>query len=63
MMYHYVVEIEDLAARVCLNLNAKNAKYISFNSKRNTVIETRNGPELELVNDFKYLGLMNQKKT
>jgi len=49
-------EVEKAALQVGLHMNASKTKYMLFNQDQNIVITTLDGNNLEVVDDFKYLG-------
>ena len=51
-----LVEVEKAALQVGLHMNASKTKFMFFNQVQSADIQTLDGSNFEVVNDFKYLG-------
>ena len=51
-----LTSIESSAAQIGLEINAKKTKVMAYNHDDEVKIITRDGSQLEVVPDFKYLG-------
>ncbi len=55
---YLLTSVESSSAQIGLVMNAKKTKVMAYNHDDEVKIITRDGSQLEVVQDFKYFGIM-----